>query len=190
MLFRYGWNRADAKNVVSVHCKGGKGRTGVVIVAYLLMVKTFDDPEVAMEHFAATRFDSDDRTKTGITGMGQRRYVDYFNRLIRGHLQGYDRRMFMSDIVVSPVPDADEKGNCRIFLTICVFNERETGLTTIFEYPMGIGTEGSGGHPPILRQSEFGGRGQCLLPIELMMTHADLVVRAYHRVTSSGKKLW
>lgn len=62
-----GWNRMDEKNVVVVHCKGGKGRTGVVIAAYMLHARLFDDTELAMEHFAMKRFKSTDRSKTGIT---------------------------------------------------------------------------------------------------------------------------
>lgn len=70
-----GWNRSDPKNVVVVHCKGGKGRTGVIIACYMLQTKIFDDPEQAMYHFAVKRFLAKNPNKTGITGMGQRRYV-------------------------------------------------------------------------------------------------------------------
>lgn len=70
-----GWNRSDDKNVVVVHCKGGKGRTGVIIACYMLQSRVFDDAEKAMYHFAVKRFLSKNPNKTGITGQGQRRYV-------------------------------------------------------------------------------------------------------------------
>ena len=67
-----GWNRSDDSNVTVVHCKGGKGRTGVVIAAYMLQVKNFVGPygaDDAMDHFAITRFDSKDPMKYGISGV-------------------------------------------------------------------------------------------------------------------------
>lgn len=44
----HNWNKQDRDNVVCVHCKGGKGRTGVVIVAYMLMAKIIPDTDENM----------------------------------------------------------------------------------------------------------------------------------------------
>ncbi len=47
-----GENRA---NVIAVHCKGGKGRTGTMICAYLLYCGTFDSPDAVLDYFAMRR---------------------------------------------------------------------------------------------------------------------------------------
>lgn len=41
--------------VVAVHCKAGKGRTGLVICCFLLYTEMFDTAEEAIDHYDATR---------------------------------------------------------------------------------------------------------------------------------------
>lgn len=45
----------DKDNVLAVHCKGGKGRTGVVVASWLLFSQFCTDPEEAMDYFEAHR---------------------------------------------------------------------------------------------------------------------------------------
>jgi tensin len=82
------WMEADPENVVVVHCKGGKGRTGVVIAAYLSFKRLFTRAEDAMQQFALKRFSgAGDDEEVGITNPSQRRYVLYFTDLVTGSLR-------------------------------------------------------------------------------------------------------
>ena len=41
--------------VVAIHCKAGKGRTGLIICCFLLFTEVFDSVEEAISHYDQTR---------------------------------------------------------------------------------------------------------------------------------------
>ena len=40
------WMSADEQNIIAIHCKGGKGRTGTMICIWLIESGEFKDAEV------------------------------------------------------------------------------------------------------------------------------------------------
>lgn len=46
---------ADEQNVVAVHCKAGKGRTGVMICAYLVYINFYCSPRQNMDYYSIVR---------------------------------------------------------------------------------------------------------------------------------------
>jgi PTEN phosphatase family protein len=40
------WLEADPENIIAVHCKGGKGRTGTMICVWLVESGAFDEAKV------------------------------------------------------------------------------------------------------------------------------------------------
>lgn len=67
------------KNVVAVHCKAGKGRTGLVLCCYLQYSKQFTTPDAAMEFYAIARTEN----KKGVTIPSQRRWIYYFGEWLQ-----------------------------------------------------------------------------------------------------------
>jgi len=74
--------KSDPQNVVSVHCHAGKGRTGTIIVCYLLYCGRFSTSENALEYYKRKRF----RKDGGVTQPSQIRAVKYFERVLNSYL--------------------------------------------------------------------------------------------------------
>ena len=52
------WLEADPKNIIAVHCKGGKGRTGTMICVWLVEAGLFSKAEDSLCYFGARRTDT------------------------------------------------------------------------------------------------------------------------------------
>eukprot|EP00301_Raphidiophrys_heterophryoidea_P001643 c10789_g2_i1.p1 GENE.c10789_g2_i1~~c10789_g2_i1.p1 ORF type:complete len:662 (+),score=122.50 c10789_g2_i1:65-2050(+) len=72
------WLKARPGNVVGIHCKAGKGRTGLMICCLLLHCSLYPHAEDALRHYGAFRtFD-----RLGVTIPSQRRYVHYYEKVL------------------------------------------------------------------------------------------------------------
>ena len=64
--------------VAAIHCKAGKGRTGVMIVSYLIFSGLCQTTEEALEHYASQRT----LNNKGVTIPSQIRYIKYFEAFL------------------------------------------------------------------------------------------------------------
>ncbi|XP_019194961.1 PREDICTED: phosphatidylinositol 3,4,5-trisphosphate 3-phosphatase and protein-tyrosine-phosphatase PTEN2A-like [Ipomoea nil] len=79
----YTWLKEDIVNVVVVHCKAGKARTGLMICSLLLFLKFFSTAEECIDYYNQKRcVDS-----KGLILPSQIRYVKYFERILT-HFNG------------------------------------------------------------------------------------------------------
>jgi PTEN phosphatase family protein len=73
------WLSADPDNVIVVHCKGGKGRTGTMICVWLVEAGVFTNAEQSLEYFGQRRTDTNVGNKfQGVETPSQSRYVGYY----------------------------------------------------------------------------------------------------------------
>ncbi|EQC36034.1 hypothetical protein SDRG_06772 [Saprolegnia diclina VS20] len=68
------WLAQHPDNVAAIHCKAGKGRTGVMICAYLLYSSTWLTSYGAMGFYGGAR----SLNHQGVTIPSQRRFIEYF----------------------------------------------------------------------------------------------------------------
>ena len=70
---------ADPANIVAIHCKAGKGRTGLMIAVFMLYAGVWENPEQALSYYAFART----KNMKGVTIASQIRWVYYFDKYLR-----------------------------------------------------------------------------------------------------------
>ncbi|XP_052003924.1 tensin-1 isoform X7 [Xyrauchen texanus] len=110
------WMSADSHNVVVLHNKGNRGRTGVVVAAYMHYSNISASADQALDRFAMKRFYEDKVLPVG--QPSQRRYVQYFSGLLSGHIKINNKPLFLHHVIMHGIPNFESKGGCRPFLKI------------------------------------------------------------------------
>jgi len=73
------WLEQDEKNIAVIHCKAGKGRTGLMISAWMVYSKEWATAKDALTFYAAMRT----YNQKGVTIPSQIRYVHYFEESLQ-----------------------------------------------------------------------------------------------------------
>jgi phosphatidylinositol-3,4,5-trisphosphate 3-phosphatase/dual-specificity protein phosphatase PTEN len=73
------WLAQDDRNIAVIHCKAGKGRTGLMISAWMLYSKEWASAKDALNFYAAMRT----YNQKGVTIPSQIRYVYYFEESLK-----------------------------------------------------------------------------------------------------------
>ncbi|XP_031629526.1 putative uncharacterized protein DDB_G0282499 [Contarinia nasturtii] len=94
------WLSADKKHVAAVHCKAGKGRTGTMICCYMIYNGRFSSASEALKFYGEART----HDHKGVTIPSQRRYVEYYARLINSQKPYEPFPLKICEIKLSPLP--------------------------------------------------------------------------------------
>ncbi|XP_075465818.1 tensin-1 isoform X4 [Ascaphus truei] len=110
------WLNADPHNVVVIHNRGNRGRTGVVIAAYMHYSNISASADQALDRFAMRRFYEDKILPVG--QPSQKRYINYFSGLLSGTIKMNNKPLFLHHVIMHGIPNFESKGGCRPFLKI------------------------------------------------------------------------
>ncbi|XP_029445549.1 tensin-3 isoform X1 [Rhinatrema bivittatum] len=110
------WLNSDPLHVVVIHCRGGKGRIGVVISSYMHFTSVSASADQALDRFAMKKF-FDDKVST-LMQPSQKRYVNFFSGLLSGSVKMNTAPLFLHFVVLHGLPGFDAGGVCRPFVKI------------------------------------------------------------------------
>ena len=74
----YSYVNSDHRNVAAIHCKAGKGRTGVVICCFLLRCGEHMSAADALLYYGVVRTSNG----KGVTIASQQRYITYYSQIV------------------------------------------------------------------------------------------------------------
>uniref|UniRef100_A0A8C2V1X1 Tensin 3 n=2 Tax=Chinchilla lanigera TaxID=34839 RepID=A0A8C2V1X1_CHILA len=110
------WLNSDPQHVVVIHCRGGKGRIGVVISSYMHFTNVSASADQALDRFAMKKF-YDDKVSV-LMQPSQKRYVQFLSGLLRGSVKMNGAPLFLHCVVLHGTPNFDTGGACRPFLKL------------------------------------------------------------------------
>ncbi len=189
------WLLCDPSHVICVHCKGGKGRTGVMIAAILLWSKHRKCAMDAMELFTFRRtenydpamgidegaivFGSKKQPNRGVDGPSQQRYLFYLEAMLYHGVQPLNSHLIVLKALRFPVSTAQETKawwisftvKCQRTLVYDSFCEDESG-------PKAFG----GPCPPYYSQQ----KREMTLPVNVALCE-DTRIEVYRHKNSKSK---
>jgi len=115
------WLDEHEQNVAVVHCKAGKGRTGLMICAYLLHRRAYTTADDVLGYYGSVRT----QDQKGVTIPSQRRYVDYYAAMMSESLQYNPVKMYLTSIVIDPMPQLASLGHNEVYVQ---FEVRQTSV--------------------------------------------------------------
>ncbi|XP_056376255.1 tensin-3 isoform X2 [Hyla sarda] len=110
------WLNSDPLHVVVIHCRGGKGRIGVVISSYMHFTNVSASADQALDRFAMKKF-FDDKVSI-LMQPSQIRYVNFLNGLLSGMEKMNATPLFLHYVILHGIPNFDAGGLCRPFIKI------------------------------------------------------------------------
>jgi phosphatidylinositol-3,4,5-trisphosphate 3-phosphatase and dual-specificity protein phosphatase PTEN len=146
---------ADPDNVIAIHCKAGKGRTGMMIAAYLVHCGAAENATDALQMFGNIRT----HNGKGVTIPSQMRYVHYYEQCLRLGAVPAPKTYKLRHFRLHTIPNLDPLGGCDPY-----FDVRICTLKNASDPSRGL----------VMRKVSPLSAGTCLYTHVVMLVRADL----------------
>ncbi|XP_029990735.1 tensin-2-like isoform X2 [Sphaeramia orbicularis] len=156
------WLTSDPQNVVVLHCKGNKGKTGVIVAAYMHYSKISAGADQALTTLAMRKF-CEDKVSSSLQ-PSQNRYVYYFGGLLSGTIKMNSSPLFLHQILIPSLPNFQTGGGFYPFLKIY------QSLQLVYT---------SGVYDPQSSRA----RKLCVTMEPALLLKGDIMVKCFHRRT-------
>uniref|UniRef100_A0A3Q3VUW5 Uncharacterized protein n=1 Tax=Mola mola TaxID=94237 RepID=A0A3Q3VUW5_MOLML len=110
------WLTSDPHNVVVLHCKGNKGKTGVIVAAYMHYSKISAGADQALTTLAMRKF-CEDKVSSSLQ-PSQNRYIYYFGGLLSSTIKMNSSPLFLHQVLIPSLPNFQTGGGFHPFLKI------------------------------------------------------------------------
>uniref|UniRef100_A0A665VSL9 Tensin 3 n=1 Tax=Echeneis naucrates TaxID=173247 RepID=A0A665VSL9_ECHNA len=156
------WLNADPQHVVVIHCRGGKGRIGVVISSFVHFTDVSASADQALDRFAMRKY-YDDKVSALMT-PSQKRYVWILNSLLSGSMKINASALFLHCVVLHGMPNFDATGGS----FCCPYIKVYQGMQAV--YSSGIYHIGPGHRDRI-----------CITLEPAQLLKGDIMIKCYHK---------
>ncbi|XP_037540952.1 tensin-2 [Nematolebias whitei] len=161
------WLTSDPQHVVVLHCKGNKGKTGVIVAAYMHYSKISAGADQALSTLAMRKF-CEDKVSSSLQ-PSQNRYVYYFGGLLSGAIKMNSSPLFLHQVLIPSLPNFQGEGGYYPFLKI-------------YQSMQLVYTSG------IYDLQGTGGRRLCVSIEPALLLKGDIMVKCYHRRAQSADR--
>uniref|UniRef100_A0A1A7YVC3 Tensin like C1 domain containing phosphatase a n=1 Tax=Iconisemion striatum TaxID=60296 RepID=A0A1A7YVC3_9TELE len=161
------WLTSDPQHVVVLHCKGNKGKTGVIIAAYMHYSKISAGADQALSTLAMRKF-CEDKVSSSLQ-PSQNRYIFYFGGLLSGAIKMNSSPLFLHQVLIPSLPNFQGEGGYYPFLKI-------------YQSMQLVYTSG------IYDLQGTGGRRLCVTIEPALLLKGDIMVKCYHRRVQSADR--
>ncbi|XP_028833184.1 tensin-3 isoform X2 [Denticeps clupeoides] len=160
------WLNEDPLHVVVIHCRGGKGRIGVVISSFVHFTDISASADQALDRFAMRKF-YDDKVSTLMT-PSQKRYVWILNSLLSGSMKINASPLFLHCVIMHGIPNFQSGGVC------CPYLKVYQGMQAI--YCSGVYQIGPGHRNRV-----------CIALEPAQILKGDIMVKCYHKSSATSR---
>ncbi|XP_039458018.1 tensin-3 isoform X2 [Oreochromis aureus] len=165
------WLNADPLHVVVIHCRGGKGRIGVVISSFVHFTDVSASADQALDRFAMRKY-YDDKVSALMT-PSQKRYVWILNSLLSGSMKINASPLFLHCVILHGIPDFNSARVC------CPYIKVYQGMQAV--YSSGVYHIGPGHRDRV-----------CITLEPAQLLKGDIMIKCYHKseVTSEREVIF